>query len=118
GARPRRHESPAALGAAIAESLPAENSVAPWWRAVAAWQGLLVGAAAVCVAWLLAIIVVGVFHASSHAPSLLSDVGLLPWVALIAAALLLLGWLTANGYMNVVARKADEEREPAEQEME
>ena len=45
--------------------------MAPWWRAVAAWQGLLLGGAAVCVAWLLAIIVVGVFHASSHASSLL-----------------------------------------------
>jgi hypothetical protein len=116
-ARSRTQEIPAALGAAIAESLPAENSVAPWWRMVATWQGLLLGAAAVCVAWLLAIIVFGVFHASSHASSLLSDVGLLPWVALIAAALLLLGWLTANGYTTVVARKADEEREQAEQKM-
>jgi len=116
-ARSRTQGIPAALGAAIAESLPAENSVAPWWRMVAAWQGLLLGAAAVCVAWLLAIIVFGVFHASSHASSLLSDVGLLPWVALIAAALLLLGWLTANGYTTVVARKAEEKREQAEQKM-
>jgi energy-coupling factor transporter ATP-binding protein EcfA2 len=116
-ARSRTHEIPAALGAAIAESLPAENSVARWWRAVAAWQGLLLGAAAVCVVWLLAIIVVGVFHASSHASSLLSDVGLLPWVVLIAAAVLLLGWLTANGCMTLVAREADEEREQAEQKM-
>jgi hypothetical protein len=84
---------------------------------VAAWQGLLVGAAAVCVAWLLAIVVLGVFHASSHAPSLLSDVGLLPWVALIVVAVLLLGWLTANGCMGAVAREADEERKQAEQKM-
>jgi hypothetical protein len=116
-ARSRTHEIPAALGAAIAESLPAENNVAPWWRVVAAWQGLLAGAAAVCVAWLLAIIAVGVFHASSHAPSLLSDVGLLPWVVLIAVAVLLLGWLTANGCMGAVAHEADEEREQAEQKM-
>src|SRR5260370_38355598 len=61
--------------------------------------------------------VVGVFHASSHAPSLLSDVGLLPWVVLIAAAVLLLGWLTANGCMTLVAREADEERGQAEQKM-
>ena len=60
-ARSRTHDIPAALGAAIAESLPTENSVAPWWRAVAAWQGLLFGAAAVGVVWLLAIIVPGVF---------------------------------------------------------
>ena len=40
---PGATRSPAALGAAIGESLPAENSVAPWWRPVAAWQGLLLG---------------------------------------------------------------------------
>ena len=45
------------------------------------------------------------------------DVGLLPWVALIVAAILLLGWLTANGCMAVVIREADEEREQAEQRM-
>ena len=116
-ARSRAHEIPAALGAAIAGSLPAENKVAPWWRAVAAWQGLLFGGAAVCVAWLLGIIVVGAFHASAHASSLLHDVGLLPWVALLGAALLLLGWLTANGCMTLVAREADQEREQAEQKM-
>jgi hypothetical protein len=115
-ARSRASDIPAALGAAIAESLPAENTVAPWWRAVAAWQGLLFGGAAVCVAWLLAIIVVGVFHASAHASSLL-HVGLLPWVALLTAAILLLGWLTANGCMTLVARDADQEREQAEQRM-
>ena len=116
-ARSRTDEIPGALGAAIAQSLPAENSVAPWWRAVAAWQGLLLGVAAVCVAWVLAIVVVGVFHASAHASSLLSDVGLIPWVVLIAAAVLLLGWLTANGYMTVVAREADQERELVEEQM-
>jgi energy-coupling factor transporter ATP-binding protein EcfA2 len=116
-ARSRARDIPAALGAAIAESLPAENTVAPWWRAVAAWQGLLLGGAAFCVAWLLGIIVFGVFHASAHASSLLRDVSLLPWVALLAAAVLLLGWLTANGCMTVVAREADKEREQTEQKM-
>jgi energy-coupling factor transporter ATP-binding protein EcfA2 len=116
-ARSRAHDIPAALGAAIAESLPAENSVTPWWRAVAAWQGLLLGGAAVCVAWLLAIIVVGGFHAVTHASPLLRDLSLLPWVALLAAALLLLGWLTANGCMSLVVRQAGQEREQVEQRM-
>jgi energy-coupling factor transporter ATP-binding protein EcfA2 len=115
-ARSRAHDVPAALGAAIAESLPAENSVTPWWRAVAAWQGLLLGGAAVCVAWLLAIIVVGGFHAVAHASSLL-DLSLLPWVALLAAALFLLGWLTASGCTSLVVRQADQERELTEQKM-
>ncbi len=116
-ARSRTHDIPAALGAAIADSLPAENSVVPWWRAVAAWQGLLLGCAAICVAWLLAIITVGVFHAAGHASPLLRDVGLLPWVALLGAAVLFLGWLTASGSMTLVIREAGQEREQVEQKM-
>jgi energy-coupling factor transporter ATP-binding protein EcfA2 len=116
-ARSRTDEIPAALGAAIAQSLPKENSVAPWWRAVAAWQGLLLGAAAVGVVWLLAIVILGAFGAAPHAALLLRDVSLLPWVVLMVAAILLLGWLTANGCMAVVIREADQEREQAQQRM-
>jgi hypothetical protein len=116
-ARSGTEEIPAALGAAIAQSLPKENSVAPWWRAVAAWQGLLLGAAAVGVVWMLAIIILGAFGAAPHAALLLRDVSLLPWVALMVAAILLLGWLTANGCMAVVIREADQEREQAQQRM-
>jgi GTP-binding protein EngB required for normal cell division len=116
-ARSRTEEIPAALGAAISQSLPAENSVAPWWRAVAAWQGLLLGAAAIGVVWMLAIIILGAFGAAPHAALLVRDVGLLPWVALMVAAILLLGWLTANGCMAVVVREADQEREQAQQRM-
>jgi hypothetical protein len=116
-ARSKTADIPAALGRAVAEALPQEDSVPPWWRAVAAWHGLLLGVAAVGVAWLLAIIILGGFGAAPDAPLLLRDVGLLPWVALIVAAILLLGWLTANGCMAVVIRDADEERERAEQRM-
>jgi hypothetical protein len=116
-ARSKTADIPAALGNVIAEALPKENSAAPWWRAVAAWQGLLLGAAAVGAAWLLAIIILGAFGAAPGAPLLLRDVSLLPWVALIVAAILLLGWLTANGSMAVVIRETDEEREHAEQRM-
>jgi energy-coupling factor transporter ATP-binding protein EcfA2 len=116
-ARSNTADIPAALGNAIGEALPQENSAAPWWRAVAAWQGLLLGVAAVGVAWLLAIIILGAFGAAPGAPLLLRDVSLLPWVVLIVAAILLLGWLTANGSMAVVIRETDEEREQAEQRM-
>ena len=116
-ARSKTADIPAALGNVIAEALPKENSAMPWWRAVAAWQGLLLGAAAVGVAWLLAIIILGAFGAAPDAPLLLRDVSLLPWVALIVAAILLLGWLTANGSMAVVIRETDEEREQTEQRM-
>jgi GTP-binding protein EngB required for normal cell division len=116
-ARSNTSEIPGALGGAIAASLPKENSVAPWWRAVAAWQGLLLGAAAVGLGWLMAIIILGVFGAAPHASLLLRDVGLLPWVALMVAAILLLGWLTANGCMALVIREADREREQVQQRM-
>jgi len=116
-ARSRTGEIPAALGNAIAGSLPKENSVAPWWRAAAAWQGLLLGAGAVGLAWMLAIIILGGFGAAPHASLLLRDVGLLPWVALMVAAILLLGWLTANGCMALAIREADQEREQVQQRM-
>ena len=116
-ARSRADDIPAALGAALTEALPTENKVEPWWRLVAAWQGLLLGGAAAGLAWLLALLVIGVFHAASHAPALFSDVILIPWVALIVVAVLFLGWLTANGSMALVSRAAGEEREQAEERM-
>ena len=116
-ARSRSAEVPAALGTAIAESLPKENSVAPWWRAAAAWQGLLLGAAAVGLAWMVTIVILGGFGAAPNAPLLLRDVGLLPWIALMVVAILLLGWLTASGCMALVVREADRERERAQQRM-
>ena len=42
---------------------------------------------------------------------------LLPWIAVMVAAILLLGWLTASGCMTLVIRTADREREQAEQQM-
>ncbi len=108
---------PAALGEAVGAALPAENSAVGWWRLVAAWQGLLLGAALAGLGWLVTLLVVGVFHASRTAPALFSNVKLMPWVAIMVVALLALGWLTAVGCMSVVARAADREREQAEQQM-
>jgi hypothetical protein len=116
-ARSKVDEIPAALGSAIASALPAENNVMPWWRLVAAWQGVLLGAAAAGLAWLGALLAVGVFHASRHAAALFSNVMLMPWVAVMVIAVLLLGWLTASGCMTLVMRSADRERERAEQQM-
>ena len=116
-ARSRVTDIPAGLGAAIAQALPAENSALPWWRLVAAWQGLLLGGAVAGLAWVGMLIAVGVFHASRHAALLFSDVMLLPWVAVMVAAILLLGWLTATGSMTLVVRAAERERERAEQDM-
>jgi len=110
-------EVPAALGEAVRAALPAENSAVGWWKLVAAWQGLLLGVAVAGLAWLVTLLVVGVFHASRHAAALFSNVKLMPWVAVMVVALLALGWLTGIGCMSLVARAAEREREKAEQQM-
>jgi GTP-binding protein EngB required for normal cell division len=108
---------PAALGEAVRAALPAENSAVGWWKLVAAWQGLLLGVAVAGLAWLVTLLVVGVFHASGHAPTLFSNVKLMPWVAVMVVALLALGWLTGIGCMSLAAHAAEREREKAEQQM-
>jgi GTP-binding protein EngB required for normal cell division len=108
---------PPALGQAIADALPAENSAVPWWRLVAAWQYLLLGTAAAGVVWLVVLIAMGLFGGSGDATGMVSNLMLLPWVAVMVAAILLLGWLTASGCMTLVVRDADRERERAEQQM-
>jgi len=111
-------EIPGALGTAMGESLPVENEIAGWWRLVGAWQGLLLGCIIVGVAWLGVIVAFGVFHADSHVPSrLFDDVSLLPWIGIIIAAILLLGWLTASGCMNLVRVAAEREQEHVEAAM-
>src|SRR5262249_41774004 len=82
---------------AIPSALPAENSAALWWRLVAVWQGLLLGGAVAGLTWLLVLIVAGIFGALQH--TTFSNVALLPWIAVMIAAILLLGWLTASGCM-------------------
>jgi GTP-binding protein EngB required for normal cell division len=111
-------EIPGALGTAMGESLPVENEIAGWWRLVGAWQGLLLGCIIVGVAWLGVIVAFGVFHAVSHVPSrLFDDVSLLPWIGIIIAAILMLGWLTASGCMNLVRVAAEREQEHVEAAM-
>jgi GTP-binding protein EngB required for normal cell division len=116
-ARSRVDEVPGALAAAIAEALPVENAVSPWWRLVAVWQGLLLGGVVVGVAWILALAGVGIFHATAGAPVPLRDLSLLPWIVVLVAALLGLGWLTASGCLSIAVRQALQEREQVEQDM-
>ena len=116
-ARSKRDEIPGALGTAIAESLPGENSVERWWRLVAVWQGLLLGCVVTGLAWIAALLVIGVFHAVHHAAAIFSDAALLPWVAILIVAILMLGWLTASGCMSMVSAAALRERSRVEAQM-
>jgi len=117
-ARSRAREIPAALGTVMGEALPAEDHIAGWWRLVGALQGLLLGCVIVGLAWIAVIIAFGAFQvAGSAPPRLFSDLALLPWIALIIAAILLLGWLAASGAMNRVQLAAAAEREQVEDQM-
>jgi hypothetical protein len=109
-ARAKAEEIPAAIGAALGESIPEENKITPWWRLVGALQGLLLGCVIVGLAWAAVVLVLGVFHAVSNPPRLFGDASLLPWIIVMIAAFLLLGWLTAAGCMNVVRSAAGRER--------
>jgi GTP-binding protein EngB required for normal cell division len=116
-ARSKRDQIPGALGTAIGQALPGENSVEPWWRLVAAWQGLLLGCVVAGLAWIGALLVIGVFHAVHHAAAVFSDAALLPWVVVLIAAILALGWLTASGCMSMVSAAAVRERGRLEAQM-
>ena len=108
--RSKAEQVSAALSAAMGESLPAENTIAPWWRYVGALQGLLLGCVIVSLAWIVALLIFGVFHAAANVPRLFSDAYLLPFVVIMIAAFLFLGWLTAAGCVNLVRSAAARER--------
>ena len=111
-ARSRAGEVSGALRAAISESMPAGARIPTWWRLVLAWQWLLVALVVAGIGWIGVILVVGVFHATgAHPPELIGSVALLPWLAAMVVAMLLLGWLTASGSQNAVMLSSDRERE-------
>jgi GTP-binding protein EngB required for normal cell division len=115
--RSMAEEIPGALGTAMGESLPTDDKIAPWWRLIGAFQGLLLGAVIVGLAWIAAIVAFGVFSAASNVPGLFSDAALIPWICLIMAAFLFLGWLTAAGCVNLVRAAAEREHEDVEADM-
>jgi GTP-binding protein EngB required for normal cell division len=113
-ARSRAAEAQTALGAAVARGLPSRDKVTGWWRLIALVQGLLLLLAVAGVAWIGVILAFGEFHASHKTTSsLLSDVSLIPWLAVMVFALLLLGSLTSSWCQNMVVLAADRERDQA-----
>ncbi|HVB44994.1 MAG TPA: YfjP family GTPase [Streptosporangiaceae bacterium] len=108
-ARARADQIPAAVGTAIGAALPTEDSVVWWWRLIGLWQGVLLGAVGVGLAWLAAITVFGGFHAASGLPWLLSSPGALPWAGLTLAAALGFGAATSAECMALVRKMAERE---------
>ncbi len=105
-ARSRADAIPPAVGEAIGAALPAEDSVERWWRVAGLVQGVLLGAVAIALAWLVAVLVCGVFGAGTGLPALLSDPVMLGWAALLAAIALGLGYGTAAVSLSQVKKRA------------
>jgi GTP-binding protein EngB required for normal cell division len=117
-ARSRADAIPGELGAAIVESLPTDGGAPFWWRLVRIWQWGLITAVLAGVAWLGAIVAFAEFHVDRQVSSpLLDKLSLLPWVGAVIVALLLLGWLTSSGCMNMVVLTAEKERIRVEEGM-
>jgi len=115
-ARSNAPRVPSALATAVAEAVPAGESarVPVWWRLITGWQWLLTVLAVVGVVWA---IVITVGHSGKERSTLLGDVSLIPWLLIMAAAVLLLGFLTASGCQNMALLAAERERERAERAM-
>jgi GTP-binding protein EngB required for normal cell division len=106
---------PSALATAVGGAVRGEGTRVPvWWLLITAWQWLLTVLAVAGLAWA---VVIAVGHSGHEQSTLLGDISLIPWLLVLAAAMLLLGFLTAAGCQNMVLLAADSERERAEQAM-
>jgi GTP-binding protein EngB required for normal cell division len=110
-ARSRADEIPPELGNALKESIPAVNRIPGWWRAVRVWQWVLIAVAIGGLAWIGALIAFGILDVARQSTPLLDDLTVLLWVAVVVAAILLLGWLTSSGCQNVITLAAERQRE-------
>ncbi|MFI6504564.1 ABC transporter [Nonomuraea typhae] len=114
-ARARSGQLPRALTEELAEIAPQLDRVPGWWRALKAWQYVLVAAFVLGLVWLGAGLAFG-----SRLPSALAVVGdtaALPWVGVMMASVLGLGALSAVASRNFVVLGASRERERLEREM-
>jgi GTP-binding protein EngB required for normal cell division len=111
-ARSRADEAQAALGAAVAQGLPARDKVTSWWRLVAIAQWLLMALTLAGLVWIVLILALG-GSGPGHKSSPFNDTSLAPWLGVMVLALLLLGWLISSWCQNMVVLAADREREQA-----
>jgi GTP-binding protein EngB required for normal cell division len=116
-AREHAEQLPDALGQALKDSLPAFNQVPRWWWLIKTWQYFLVFLSALGLGWTLLLVVYGVFDLGSEPTPLISDAGLLPYVALVVLCPLGIGFLTASMCRNVAALSAAKHGERVEQHM-
>jgi GTP-binding protein EngB required for normal cell division len=116
-ARAHAEELPDALGQALKDALPAFNQVPRWWWLTKTWQYFLVFLSALGLGWSLLLLVYGVIGLGSEPTPLISDAGLLPYVALVVLCPLGIGFLTASMCRNVAALSAAKHGERVERHM-
>lgn len=112
-ARSAAPQVPGALAASVRAGM-ARGAVPAWWRLTEAWQWLLAVLAVAGVAWS---VVIAVGHGARAHATLLSDVSLIPWLLVMTAATVLLGWLTASGCHNMALAAAEHEQSRATTDM-
>ena len=111
----QRGHGPAGAGRTRCAAVAAGWSGPPgWWRLVTAWQWLLTVLAAAGIALS---VVIAVVRLTGHHQGWISEVSLVPWLLLMAVAMLVLGYVTAVSCRNLAVAAADRERESAERAM-
>jgi GTP-binding protein EngB required for normal cell division len=106
---------PQALAGAVQATVTARRTGPPGsWRLVTAWQWLL---AILAAAGTALSVVIAVVRLTGHHQGWISEVSLIPWLLIMAAAMLILGYVTAVSCRNVAVAAADRERVTAEKAM-
>jgi hypothetical protein len=106
---------PQALAGAVQAATAASRSRAPgWWRLVTAWQWLLT---VLAVAGIALAVVIGVVRATGPHQGWIGEVSLVPWLLVMAVAMLVLGYVTALSCRNLAVTAAERERVTAERAM-
>jgi GTP-binding protein EngB required for normal cell division len=85
-----------------------------WWRLVTAWQWLLT---VLAVAGTALAVVIAVVRLTGHHKGWISEGSLVPWLLLMAVAMLVLGYVTAVSCRNLSVAAAGRERGSAERAM-
>jgi energy-coupling factor transporter ATP-binding protein EcfA2 len=106
---------PQALAGAVQAAVAEAKSGPPaWWRLVTAWQWLLTVIAA---AGVVLSVVIAVVSATGQHKGWIGEASLIPWLLIMAAAMLVLGYVTAVSCRNMAVATAERERADAEQAM-
>jgi hypothetical protein len=106
---------PQALAGAVQAAVAAGKSGPPsWWRLITAWQWLLT---VLAVAGVVLSVVIAVARLAGQRQGWTSEVSLIPWLLIMAVAMLVLGYVTAVSCRNMAVATAQRERGDAERAM-